>query len=147
MYLKDSSMPIDLLLKSDECLVVECEEYVSVMKQHPEMAKMVVTENIKSSQDYYKLNYDKKSNTFHFHKEDRVLVYTPKPRKGISPKLQRLYNGPYIVLEIIAPNLKISKPRRGENSHQIVHANRCHLVSRENLLSDQLYELPVEPIT
>ena len=56
-----------------------------------------------------KTQYDKGRRDVSFAKGDFVMVYTPQPRKGLSPKFQSLWSGPYQVEEVVNDiNLRVN---------------------------------------
>ena len=125
MYLRDLNMPIDLALLPDHTAVTGVPDYVTVMKERLLHAKSVVSDNIKGKQEYYKDYYDKGSKPSNFLVGDQVLIFTPKPRKGLSPKLQRLFVGPYEIVEVMPPNVKVLITGGKKPVTQIIHLNRC----------------------
>ena len=129
MYLRDTCMPIDLNLEAEPNLTMEVNDFLTIMKQRMVLAKAVVDINIQTAQSSYCEDYDKKAKPFNFAVGDQVVILTPKPKKGISPKLQRLYNGPFEVLDVTPPTIKVKLISRKNAQPQIIHANRCRLVT------------------
>ena len=83
-----------------------------------ELAK-VRTEKV---QKYNKSYYDKKRQEMSFNIGDKVLIYTPKRKKGKTTKLLHCYHGPYTVIDIKSPvvyEIQLS-PRRKD----VVHVSR-----------------------
>ncbi|GFX63473.1 retrovirus-related Pol polyprotein from transposon 412 [Trichonephila clavipes] len=48
-----------------------------------------------------KTRYDTKATGHQFKESDKVWFYNPTRRKGLSPKLQSHWDGPYTILKII----------------------------------------------
>lgn len=64
----------------------------SLQKTHP-IARQHTQRNAKRRKDYY----DRRSNLTVFQINDKVW-YQSGPKKDISPKLQSLYTGPYLII-------------------------------------------------
>lgn len=75
--------------------------------------------------DKMKARYDLKANTEGFHEGQLVLFYNPQRKKGLSPKLQTNWEGPYEVVKRI--NDVVYRIRRSDNSRakmKVVHLER-----------------------
>lgn len=70
------------------------------------------------SKDLRKVKYDENSRDIKFVKDDLVLI-----KNESGNKVEKLYNGPYKVLEDLVPNVKILK----DNKIEIVHKNRTKM--------------------
>ena len=55
---------------------------------------------------------------------DKVYLFQPNPKKGLSPKLQRCYKGPSRVVELSAANARIVPVETPRAKPQLVHINR-----------------------
>ncbi|GFV91646.1 uncharacterized protein TNCV_4762111 [Trichonephila clavipes] len=56
-------------------------------------------ERIGMASEKMKTRYDARSTGHDFHEGDKVWLWNPKRHKGLSPKLQTNWEGPYIVLK------------------------------------------------
>ena len=54
---------------------------------------------MKTISDSMKVMYDRAANTEGFQERQLVLLYDPQREKGLSPKLQTSWNGPYKIIE------------------------------------------------
>ena len=79
-------------------------------------------ERIRSNSDRMKARYDLKANERHFGVGDRVWLYNPRRSKGVSPKLQKDWEGPYTVITKI--NDVVYRIQKGPRLKKIVHLNR-----------------------
>ena len=134
MYLRDTFMPTDHLLNTSETTSMETAEYITVMKQRLALAKSVAMANIEYSQESYKSYYDLQAQPVNIKEGDQVVIMTPKPKKGITPKLQRLYAGPFLVLEATGTNVKVILIGKASARPQWIHANRCRLLKSKETL-------------
>ncbi|GFX90193.1 uncharacterized protein TNCV_2449681 [Trichonephila clavipes] len=70
-----------------------------------------------------KTRYDTKATGHQFKEGDKVWFYNPTRRKGLSPKLQSHWDGPYTILKII--NDVVIRIRKSTNSKlRVVHYDR-----------------------
>ncbi|GFT44687.1 retrovirus-related Pol polyprotein from transposon 412 [Trichonephila clavipes] len=70
-----------------------------------------------------KTRYDTKATEHQFKEGDKVWFYNPTRRKGLSPKLQSHWDGPYTILKII--NDAVIRIRKSTNSKpRVVHYDR-----------------------
>ncbi|GFU65995.1 kinectin [Trichonephila clavipes] len=56
-------------------------------------------ERIDMASEKMKTRYDARATGHDFHEGDKVWLWNPKRCKGLSPKLQRNWEGPYTVLK------------------------------------------------
>ncbi|GBM46684.1 hypothetical protein AVEN_261059-1 [Araneus ventricosus] len=56
-------------------------------------------ERIKLASERMKTRYDSRATDHHFKERDLVWMYNPKRRRGLSPKLQQNWEGPYTVVK------------------------------------------------
>ena len=54
---------------------------------------------MKMVSDRMKARYDRAANTEWFHERQLVLLYNPQWKKGLSPKLQTSWDGPYKIIK------------------------------------------------
>jgi hypothetical protein len=98
---REVELPIDLVLGTppgEESSSTRI-EYVKDMNEKMEMAHQVAREKIKMRSDKQKKYYDLK---VHGHRYDRgqfVWLHNPARKIGISPKLVRSWEGPYVVVK------------------------------------------------
>ena len=51
--------------------------------------------------DIMKARYDREANTEGFQEGHLILLYNPKRKKGLSPKLQTSWVGPYKIIKLL----------------------------------------------
>ena len=70
-----------------------------------------------------KRHYDIKSNQNSYNKGDVVWLHTPSKFRKLSPKLQRNWDGPYFIIDVLSDvTYKIQKNRN--TRVQVVHHDR-----------------------
>ena len=76
-----------------------------------------------------KKNYDKKRSAIEFNVGDKIWLYTPKTKVGLSKKFHRHWDGPFIIVEKLnAINYKV-KNMNNERNVMVVHISRMKLYS------------------
>lgn len=109
-------------------------EYVEELQRRFQSAHKLAREHIKTQQRRQKLNYDKKISGKALKEGDLVWLYLPRTHRGLSPKLQRCWTGPFKIEKKLSDvNYVISKPNSRQK--QVVHFNRlkpCFLRQEEN---------------
>lgn len=91
------------------------ENYCSELKYKLQVAFKDARNNLLKSKCNRKVKYDKYVNPITYNKDDLILV-----KSETGGKLDELFNGPFVVLEDMGPNVKISKDKKID----IVHKNR-----------------------
>ncbi|GBM51914.1 hypothetical protein AVEN_2901-1 [Araneus ventricosus] len=80
-------------------------------------------ERVKLSRVRKKTHYDSGATEHHFKKGDLVWMYNPKRRRGLSPKLQQNWEGPYTIVKKL--NDVIYRVQRSPNAKpKVIHINR-----------------------
>ncbi|GBL98740.1 hypothetical protein AVEN_202186-1 [Araneus ventricosus] len=80
-------------------------------------------ERVKLSRVRKKTHYDSGATEHHFKKGDVVWMYNPKRRRGLSPKLQQNWEGPYTIVKKL--NDVIYRVQRSPNAKpKVIHINR-----------------------
>ncbi|GBN78875.1 hypothetical protein AVEN_11462-1 [Araneus ventricosus] len=79
-------------------------------------------EQVKLYRERMKTRYDSGATDHHFKERDLVWMYNLKRRSGLSPKLQKNWEGPYTVVK------KLNVVYRGQRSPnaklKVIHINR-----------------------
>ncbi|GFY02120.1 retrovirus-related Pol polyprotein from transposon 412 [Trichonephila clavipes] len=70
------------------------EEYVEKLQARTEEMHHLASERIGMASEKMKTRYDARATAHYFHEGDKVWLWNPKRRKGISPKLQTNWEGP-----------------------------------------------------
>lgn len=80
-------------------------------------------ERIDLASDKMKTRYDARAKEPHFKEGDRVWFYNPTRRKGLCPKLQHNWEGPYIVIKKL--NDVVVRIRKSPTAKpRVVHIDR-----------------------
>ncbi|GFT79684.1 retrovirus-related Pol polyprotein from transposon 412, partial [Trichonephila clavipes] len=117
------SFPCDLLFGRPPDTPSSPEEYVQNLQARFEDVHNLARERINLRTEKMKTRYDTKTTGHQFKEGDKVWFYNPTRRKGLSPKLQSHWDGPYTILKII--NDVVIRIRKSTNSKpRVVHYDR-----------------------
>jgi hypothetical protein len=130
MHLRHNNMPIDLNYEQPKSHLMEVPDYKTLMQERMQLAWQKAGLKIKYNQEEYKEAYDKKAKDHDLKIGDLVYLNKPEPKKGLSPKLQRPYKGPYRVCGITATNVRLQAVNNKNAEIIVVHANRCKKVQK-----------------
>jgi len=122
-------MPVDLDFSPQSSQLMEVPDFVTIMLERLNIVYKQVGLRIKYNQEKYKEQYDKKTKPHSFRVGDRVRIFAPEPKKGLTPKLARPYKGPYEVVRVTPTNLFIIKNKNADPI--VVHVNRCKRAENE----------------
>ncbi|KAJ8911021.1 hypothetical protein NQ315_016590 [Exocentrus adspersus] len=90
-------LPIDLI--SDRPKKEEgVDNYISHLQDRLKLTHAEVRQKLKLESDRMKTRYDLRANTGVFQVGEKVWLYNPKRTKVKSPKLQKSWEGPYIIV-------------------------------------------------
>ncbi|GFV77070.1 retrovirus-related Pol polyprotein from transposon 412 [Trichonephila clavipes] len=118
LFGRDLRLPCDLLDTPSSP-----EEYVQNLQARFEDVHNLARERINRRTEKMKTRYDTKATGHQFKEGDKVWFYNPTRRKGLSPKLQSHWDGPYTILKII--NDVVIRIRKSTNSKpRVVHYDR-----------------------
>jgi hypothetical protein len=117
-------LPVDLIFGRPPDENTECEtDYGKALSDSLERAHQFARSQIFKSGHKMKIRYDVDASSSQFEKGNEVWLYTPQKKRGLSPKLQRYWKGPYSVVKRI--NDLVYKIQLGPRSKPIiVHRNR-----------------------
>ncbi|GFU59506.1 retrovirus-related Pol polyprotein from transposon 412 [Trichonephila clavipes] len=120
---RDLRLPCDLLFGRPPDTPSSPEEYVQNLQARFEDVHNLARERINLRTEKMKTRYDTKATGHQFKEGDKVWFYNPTRRKGLSPKLQSHWDGPYTILKII--NDVVIRIRKSPNSKpRVVHYDR-----------------------
>ncbi|GFW94963.1 hypothetical protein TNCV_1464611 [Trichonephila clavipes] len=120
---RDLRLPCDLLFGRPPDTPSSPEEYVQNLQARFEDVPNLARERINLRTEKMKTRYDTKATGHQFKEGDKVWFYNPTRRKGLSPKLQSHWDGPYTILKII--NDVVIRIRKSTNSkRRVVHYDR-----------------------
>ncbi|GFT66452.1 retrovirus-related Pol polyprotein from transposon 412 [Trichonephila clavipes] len=123
LFGRDLRLPCDLLFGRPPDTPSSPEEYVQNLQARFEDVHNLARERINLRTEKMKTRYDTKATGHQFKEGDKVWFYNPTRRKGLSPKLQSHWDGPYTILKII--NDVVIRIRKSTNSKpRVVHYDR-----------------------
>lgn len=97
----DLRLPCDLLFGRPPDTPLSSDEYVAHLQERLEKVHHIARERINMTSEKMKNRYDLKATSHKFQEGDRVWLWNPKRRKGLCPKLQASWEGPYKVIKKI----------------------------------------------
>ena len=99
---REVDLPIDLMFGRPEIdLDVNETDYTSKLRCKFESAYDYARGQLQKSAIRQKRNYDQRVKQDKIMKGEFVWLYTPRRKKGLSPKLQRIWSGPYLVTSVL----------------------------------------------
>ncbi|KAJ8958651.1 hypothetical protein NQ318_016376 [Aromia moschata] len=120
---RELRLPCDLKFGCTPGDDVAGEDYVSTLRQRMDDIHERVRSNIQGASDRMKETYDINANDGRYQPGNQVWLYNPQRRRGLSPKLQSSWEGPYeVVTRINDVIYRIQKLPRGKP--RVVHFNR-----------------------
>ncbi|GFT63338.1 retrovirus-related Pol polyprotein from transposon 412 [Trichonephila clavipes] len=123
LFGRDLRLPCDLLFGRPPVTHSSPEEYVQNLQARFEDVHNLARERINLRTEKMLTRYDTKATGHQFKEGDKVWFYNPTRRKGLSPKLQSHWDGPYTILKII--NDVVIRIRKSTNSKpRVVHYDR-----------------------
>ncbi|KAJ8943214.1 hypothetical protein NQ318_016727 [Aromia moschata] len=120
---RELRLPCDLKFGCTPGDDVAGEDYISPLRQSMDDIHERVHSNIQGASDRMKETYDINANDGRYQLGNQVWLYNPQRRRGLSPKLQSSWEGPYeVVTRINDVVYRIQKLPRGKP--RVVHFNR-----------------------
>ncbi|GFV49220.1 retrovirus-related Pol polyprotein from transposon 412 [Trichonephila clavipes] len=92
-------LPADLLFSRPPDAPLAPEEYIEKLQARMEEMHHLARERIGMASEKMKTRYDGRATEHDFHEGDKVWLWNSKRGKGLSPKLQTNWEGPYTVLK------------------------------------------------
>lgn len=123
MFGREMRLPCDLEFGCKPGVEIAGGDYVSNLKGRLHYIHERVRQNLQIASDRMKTRYDSKAAEGGFKAGDLVWLYNPQRRRGLSPKLQKDWEGPYKVIKRINDVVfRIQKLPKGKK--RVVHVNR-----------------------
>ena len=128
MFGREVALPTDLLLGSfpDQKHRSSDLPYLHEVKEKLKEIHEIARENLEKSFDRQKRLYDHHANAHSYNVGDSVFLFDPTKKKGISPKLQSRWVGPYLVVGKLS-DLLYKIQLRPQSKIKIVHHDRLKL--------------------
>ena len=131
---RDLRLPIDLIFgRPEEEPSTIATDYAESLQERLELVHRFVRPHMEMQSDRMKEYYDSHSKEGHkLGNGDAVWLYNPRRKKGISPKLQRSWEGPYVIIKKI--NDLVYRIQLGPRTKpKVVHRNRLWLYTGEEV--------------
>ena len=107
------------------------EEYIHELRRQIDKVHDLARENLKVSSSNQKRQYDHRSKEIGFSEGDLVWYYCPARKKGLSPKLQKNWSGPYSVTRRISDILYEIKRSPPRTRSVVVHCDKLRKYSNQ----------------
>ena len=121
---RDLRLPIDLLIGRPEDEVPQhTSTYAEELQERLERVHNYARTHMKLRSDSMKERYDSASNCEQLDIGDPVWLHCPQRKKGVSPKLARQWQGPYLVTKRIN-DMVYRVQLRPQTKPKVVHRNR-----------------------
>jgi hypothetical protein len=103
---------------------IDITSYCKELLQRFRDAYQIVRNNLKGAHDTQKHYYDLKHKDKTFAIGSKVWLYTPAKKKGLAPKLQSMWHGPYRIYELVSALVYRLQDLDGKPLRQSVHIQR-----------------------
>ena len=133
MFGRDLRLPVDLLFgRPEEEPSTVATDYVDALQGRLEQIHEFVRPHLKLQSDRMKERYDLKQLVKPLEVGEAVWLYNPRRKKGLSPKFNRPWEGPYIVTKAI--NDLVYRIQKGARTKpRVVHRNRLWIYSGDSV--------------
>ena len=123
-YGREPPLPMHTALLPPRKMSPFVAEHRALVVEHVERVWRIAAENTQHAQQKMKELHDLLAVLPPFSLGDKVWVYTPKNRKGLSKKLANNYHGPYCVVEFLSPFYCILRAMDNRHISTTVHVAR-----------------------
>ncbi|KAF8793549.1 Retrovirus-related Pol polyprotein like [Argiope bruennichi] len=113
----------DLLFSRPPDAPLVSEEYVENLRTRMEEVHHLARDRIGMASEKMKTRYDARATGHNFHEGDQVWLWNPKRRKGLSPKLQTNWEGPYTVPKRLN-DVVVRIQKSPHSKPKVIHCNR-----------------------
>ena len=103
LYGREPLLPMDTALLPPREMSPLVADHRARVVEHIERVRRIAAENTQRAQQKMKEQHDLHAEQPSFSLGDKVWVYTPKNRRGLSKKLAHNYHGPYRIVEFLSP--------------------------------------------
>ena len=103
LYGREPRLPLDVSLLPPTQLSASIEEHRKRIVLQLEEAQRLAKQNIEHTQQQMKIRYDQTSLNPSYKIGQKVWVFTPKTRKGLSRKLMHRWHGPFRIVKKLSP--------------------------------------------
>ena len=133
IYGRDPTLPQDLFVGSQQpsqrkVTAAELDDYKSRLLRLLKSTYDKVNAHKANVRDNYKEYYDRTHNNIKFKAGDLVMVYYPTNTPGLSPKLERHWDGPCVIENAIdAVTYRVRSERNHKVTYSPIHVQRLRL--------------------
>ncbi|GFV04281.1 retrovirus-related Pol polyprotein from transposon 412 [Trichonephila clavipes] len=127
LFGRDLRLPADLLFSRPPDTPLAPEEYIEKLQALMEEMHNLARERIAMASEMMKTRYDSRTTGHDLHEGDKVWLINPKRCKGLSPKLQTNWEGPYTVLKRLN-DVVVRIPKSPHSKPKVIHYNRLALI-------------------
>ncbi|GFV42881.1 retrovirus-related Pol polyprotein from transposon 412 [Trichonephila clavipes] len=99
LFGRDLRLPADLLFSRPPDAPLVPEEYIEKLQARMEEMHHLAIERIGMASEKMETRYDKRATGHDLREGDKVWLWNTKRRKGLFPKLQTNWEGPYTLLK------------------------------------------------
>lgn len=123
LFGRELRLPCDLIFGCPPDTPSSPDGYLKDLKTRLDDVHRFARERINIATERMKKNYDSKATDHDFKVGDKVWFWNPQRRKGLSPKLQSPWDGPYEVIKKL--NEVVHRIRKNHSSKpKVIHINR-----------------------
>ena len=147
---REVELPIDLMFgrPPEENSNPDNNDYVFRLRQKLEAAHEYARYQLQKSAKRQKRNYDQRVKQDKLGKGDFVWLYSPNRKKGLTPKLQRVWKGPFLITNVLDDCVyRIQRSQRSKPL--VVHRDRLtryHGTDTHNWLESIQENIPDEVV-
>ena len=122
-------LPVDLFIgRPEDEQPVHKSDYARALLSRLEKVHDYARQHLKLKSDKMKSHYDLQASGVELKEGDAVWLYNPQRKKGVSPKLSRPWQGPYIIFKKL--NDLVYRIQLGPRQKpMVVHRNRLWIYS------------------
>ena len=142
---REINLPIDIMFgncPSNETHI-DNNNYVDSLRERLSLAHDYAREQLKRSALRQKRYYDCHSSSRGFEKGQLVWLLCPHKKIGISPKLQRFWQGPFLIIEKVG-DILYRIQQSPKSSTKLVHVDRLKICEGEVISSPKYHSNPEE---
>ncbi|GBO24873.1 hypothetical protein AVEN_70220-1 [Araneus ventricosus] len=99
LFVRTLRLPCDILFGRPSETPSSPNEYMKNLEARLESVHAFARERIKLASERMEAHYDSRATDHHFKEGDLVWMYNPKRWRGLNPKLQQNWEGPYTVVK------------------------------------------------
>ena len=124
MFGRELRLPVDLATgrPPDVPLPTVDSGFATALQERLVEAHQEVRDKLRTASRTMKELYDRRMRDTRYAVGDKVWLHNPRRRRGLSPKLQSPWEGPYTILAV--PSAVTYKIQRGHKRAMVVHADR-----------------------